>query len=513
MRGKSTHLYRLGKDEQGVTIVEFALISPVFMFLLMGTFDIGYAVYMRSTLNGAIQQAARDSSLQDATVTATRAEIDAKVTDIIQTINRDATVTVKRTNYQAYADVDRLEDYDDDNLNGTCDDNESYADSNANDIWDKISGAAGVGGARDSVLYTITVQYNTLFPFSGYKREAAAKKITGYETRTRTKVIKVPGERRAVRLPIYENVKIADDNGPTTIRVPKYEWKATDVGTREVPIYKNTEVALRGNRTGTMEVPVYKIYQTGEKKHRVPITELVEVPRKGNPSGEVEMPIYEFVVATRNTGKTVVDYEDVKLPVYTNVITQTERGPTLRRVLVRYETVRRAKLDTKRKIITGDRDYIQRKLIGYQTVYKPKVVLVQKVIGYKTITNPTYTRRQIRTEIVPRPTTTLKRELIGYKTQKVQKTERVLTGYSEVVVASDKIQRRLVGYKTVVKQMPSTATRTVTETYQAPVFETRNAAFQLSGISNTRTMTAQTLLKNQPYGDQTARTTNPGNCT
>ncbi len=512
MRRKFAHLYRLGKDEHGVTAIEFALISPVFLFMLMGTFDIGYAIYMRSTLNGAIQLAARDSSLQDATDATERAAIDAKVTNVIQSINRAATVTVNRTNYAAYADVDRLEDYVDNNLNGTCDANEPFDDANDNDIWDNV-GASGIGGARDSVLYSITVSYDTLFPFSGYDRNASRKKVDRYETRTRNKYITTPGEKRIVRLPIYENEKIVRDS---RTNIPIYETQVTEVGTQRLPKYVHEVVPLPGARTGQMKVPIYSIIQNGTRKHRIPITELVELPRAGNPTGSVKMPIYEFVVETRDTAKTVVDYEVVNVPVYVNIVTQTDKGPRLRRVFVRNETIRRPKLDTKRKVTTGTRQYIQRRLVGYQTVSKPTVILARKITGYKTLVIPTYQRKQIGTKTVNRPTTTVKRTLIGYVIKKKYKRESVVTGYKTIEFSREMIQRKLKGYKTIVKQMPPTKTLVGTEQYKVAIHDSNemtDASFDIKAMSKNRTMTAQTLLKNQPYGDQTARTTSPGNCT
>ncbi len=512
MARRSLQLYRIGKDENGVTAVEFALISPVFLFMLMGTFDIGYAIYMRSTLNGAIQLAARDSSLQDATDATARAAIDTKVTNVIQSINRDATVTVNRTNYEAYADVNRLEDYVDNNLNGTCDNNEPFDDANDNDTWDEV-GASGIGGARDSVLYSITVSYDTLFPYSGYQRDASAKKVEGYETRTRNKYVTVPGEKRTIKLPVYSTELIRSD---VMIRVPKFKMLALEDGTRKLPIYKKTIVQLPGNRSPTMEVPVYELVQTGFKKHVVPVTELVEVPRAGNPDGEVKMPMYEFVVATRNTGKNVVDYETVSVPVYVNVVTETAKGPRLRRVFLRNETIRRPKLDTKRAVTTGTQQYIQRKLVGYQTVSKPKTILTRKTTGYKTFMIPTVQRTLIGYKTVPRPTETVKREIIGWKTIIVKKSVPKADGFELVSVPSETLQRKLVGYKYVIKQMPPIKQLAGTEQYRVAVHsdtESTDASFNIKALKNRRTMTAQTLLKNQPYGDQTARTTSPGNCT
>jgi Flp pilus assembly protein TadG len=580
MKRRSAHLYQLGKDEQGVTVIEFALISPVFLFMLMGTFDIGYAIYMRSTLNGAVQLAARDSSLQTAADATARAAIDTKVRNVIQSINRDATVTVERKNYASYDDVERMEDYTDGNTNGTCDNGEPFDDANSSGDWDNV-GQDGVGGARDSVLYSITVSYDTLFPFSGYDRSATGRKITGYETRSRNKYVTTPGGTRTYQLPIYETTKAArsgnntgeisvpvfknEPAGTRTVKVPIYEttkvarsgknlgevkvpvFKNEITGTRTVkmPQYVNEVVPLPRNPSPTIEVPVYRLVQTGEKTHKVPITELVEIPRTGNPNGEVKMPIYEFVVATRKTGKTVVDYEEVSVPVYVNIISQTDRGPRLRRVFVRNETIRRPKLDTKRTVSTGETQYIQRKLVGYQTVSKPTVVLSRKITGYKDIIIPLYKREQVGTETVKRPTETIKRRFVGYKTKVIQKAERVFVGYEtikrptetlqrrlvgyetktiqktkKVIVGyktvkrpTEAVQRKLVGYKTVVKQLPPTKVLAGTETYKVPTYQDSDASFNIAGISNSRTMTAQTILKNQPYGDQTVRTTTPGNCT
>ena len=54
-------LHLIHKDQDGATLVEFALVSPVMLFMMMGVFDVGYGVYMRSVLDGAIQKAGRDA--------------------------------------------------------------------------------------------------------------------------------------------------------------------------------------------------------------------------------------------------------------------------------------------------------------------------------------------------------------------------------------------------------------------------------------------------------------------
>ena len=50
----------------------------------------------------------------------------------------------------------------------TCDNGEAFEDANKNGSWDKDTGNAGFGSARDAVLYTVTVSYNRLFPIAAF---------------------------------------------------------------------------------------------------------------------------------------------------------------------------------------------------------------------------------------------------------------------------------------------------------------------------------------------------------
>ncbi len=56
----------LVRDEQGAAIVEFALVAPVLIMMLLGLFDLGYNTYTSAILQGAIAKAARNSSIEGA---------------------------------------------------------------------------------------------------------------------------------------------------------------------------------------------------------------------------------------------------------------------------------------------------------------------------------------------------------------------------------------------------------------------------------------------------------------
>ena len=52
-------LRRLRRHQRGTAILEFALIAPVFILLLMGLFDYTWQMYAKQVLQGAVSNAAR----------------------------------------------------------------------------------------------------------------------------------------------------------------------------------------------------------------------------------------------------------------------------------------------------------------------------------------------------------------------------------------------------------------------------------------------------------------------
>ena len=46
-------------DERGAYMIEFAMVMPTFLLLMMGAFDIGMQMYAKAVLSGAVEQAAR----------------------------------------------------------------------------------------------------------------------------------------------------------------------------------------------------------------------------------------------------------------------------------------------------------------------------------------------------------------------------------------------------------------------------------------------------------------------
>ena len=154
------------RDQRGVTIIEFALIAPVLMLMLMGLFDLSYNMYTTHMLQGAIQHAARNSSIEGAA--GKEVQLDSIITRAVHAVAPSATLNFNRRAYSSFTKAGRPEDYTDIDSDGTCNHGEPFEDTNGNRTWDADGGKTGFGGARDAVLYTVTVNYQRPFPIAGF---------------------------------------------------------------------------------------------------------------------------------------------------------------------------------------------------------------------------------------------------------------------------------------------------------------------------------------------------------
>ncbi|KQM41389.1 TadE/TadG family type IV pilus assembly protein [Sphingomonas sp. Leaf10] len=157
---------RLNRDRRGATFVEFALLAPVLLLLLMGLFDLSYRSYVQALLTGALQQAARNGTLEGNATTSAAAAIDEQVIRQVRPVAANLTWTSKRSYYRNYDGVD-AEPFDDANRNNKYDPGECFTDMNGNRLWDADPGLDGQGGANDITIYTVEVTYPRLFPLTG----------------------------------------------------------------------------------------------------------------------------------------------------------------------------------------------------------------------------------------------------------------------------------------------------------------------------------------------------------
>ena len=168
MRGFINKFRTLKRDEVGATLVEFAFVAPVLILMIMGILDVGHRIYATAILQGSVQKAARDASLDDGAGNAST--IDARVKNLMLPVVQAepiSTFDFTRQNYSNFSDVSQPEDFTDTNNDGDCNNGEPYDDINGNDSWDADRGVTGQGNAKDAVLYTVRVTYPRLFPMAG----------------------------------------------------------------------------------------------------------------------------------------------------------------------------------------------------------------------------------------------------------------------------------------------------------------------------------------------------------
>ena len=174
-------LRHLAKDTRGATIIEFAIVVPVMLLLIMGLGDLAYQAYMQAVLTGAVQKAGRDGTIQNNASTTAGTTLDQRVMSQIASVAKTATGTSSRKSFGQFGYI-AAEPFQDNNNNGVYDAaTECFTDVNGNGTRDLDPGIAGQGGANDVVVYTMTVQFNRLFPLArliGWSQRATISATT-----------------------------------------------------------------------------------------------------------------------------------------------------------------------------------------------------------------------------------------------------------------------------------------------------------------------------------------------
>jgi Flp pilus assembly protein TadG len=149
------------RDRRGAALIEFAIIMPVMLMLIMGTMEFGVNIYVRAVLEGAIQQAGRNTSLESGSTNLTT--IHTNLESRVKAILPGATVTPTRKNYSSFIAASTPEQRYDSNSDGVLDSLDCFYDLNGNGLLDDGS-KSGIGSANDVVMFTETVTYPTLIP-------------------------------------------------------------------------------------------------------------------------------------------------------------------------------------------------------------------------------------------------------------------------------------------------------------------------------------------------------------
>ncbi len=151
----------LTRDNRGATIVEFALIIPVLVGLLLSILEIGYQGYVAAVVQGALSKASRQVTVGNKTA----ADVVTTIKTDVQAVVPAQYVTVATRRYYNFSNVGKPEKITDDtDPKGVFNLGDCFEDANNNGLYDSTPGDAGVGSADDVVYYTVNVVYPNLTP-------------------------------------------------------------------------------------------------------------------------------------------------------------------------------------------------------------------------------------------------------------------------------------------------------------------------------------------------------------
>jgi Flp pilus assembly protein TadG len=149
----------------GSTALEFALVGPLFLFILIGTFDLAILLFLTLTVENATWDAARHGATGWEDPPGTReAEIIAIVDRETLGLLADDDLRFETRVYPTFGDVATAEWLYDDDDDGAHDTEEGFDDVNGDGLWNGDVGVVGAGGPNDIVLYRVTAEYTLITP-------------------------------------------------------------------------------------------------------------------------------------------------------------------------------------------------------------------------------------------------------------------------------------------------------------------------------------------------------------
>jgi Flp pilus assembly protein TadG len=133
------------RRKEGVSIVEFAILAPVFIFLMVGVVQLGFILVIQNALDAGVREAGRYGITGQVASGSTKE--DSIKNRIIQTIKNYSGGIVDTTKIKIYAS--------------------SYADLSSNQKLTSSGGSNNFGGSGTIVNYLVTYDWNTMIPYFG----------------------------------------------------------------------------------------------------------------------------------------------------------------------------------------------------------------------------------------------------------------------------------------------------------------------------------------------------------
>lgn len=162
---RTIRLLRNDNHREGMTAVEFALISPVLFLTIIGSLESSMVMFAEHLLEGASFNASRLGKTGFVAAGKTQEQtikdlLAARVDPILDPTK----ITLTSQSYKDYSSINQPEPFIDANGNGTRDNGENFTDVNGNGVWDADQGKDGYGQAQEVVVYTVSYPWKLFTP-------------------------------------------------------------------------------------------------------------------------------------------------------------------------------------------------------------------------------------------------------------------------------------------------------------------------------------------------------------
>lgn len=152
--------------EEGVTVVEFAFIAPVFLLIVLGVIEFSMIMFTSTVMENATTSTARLGKTGYVSAGNTRQQeiidnIVNKTAGLLDANDIDITTTVY-SNFDVVGQPEPCINPSTAPCPGTPGTN--FVDTNGNGTWDSDMGLAGLGNAGDVVVYTVTYPWPIMTP-------------------------------------------------------------------------------------------------------------------------------------------------------------------------------------------------------------------------------------------------------------------------------------------------------------------------------------------------------------
>jgi Flp pilus assembly pilin Flp len=158
--------FKLARSESGITSIEFALIAPTFLIIMLGIIELSLIMFTNVVMESATSVTARlGKTGYVATGTTRQDEIINNVKNMTAGLLDPSKITITTEVYSTFSNIGKPEPCispPTPPCAGTPGVN--FVDINGNGAWDSDMGQAGLGDAGDVVVYVVSYPWKVTSP-------------------------------------------------------------------------------------------------------------------------------------------------------------------------------------------------------------------------------------------------------------------------------------------------------------------------------------------------------------